>query len=123
MNIRYIADTYAWIAYFNKKRFQKFIENEIIETPTIVIAEIIRTFTRKKVNQDAITKLLEFIKRRGLILELDLDTSIKGGKLAETESLSLNDALIYAYLTDDSCKLLTGDEHFKHKRNVIFEKE
>ncbi len=123
MKFRYIADTYAWIAYLNKKRFQQIMEGEIIETPTIVIAELARTLKRKKVDDKSVDKILEFVSRRGLILPLDFATARKGGETAEREGLSLIDAIIYSYVSDDNCRLLTGDEHLRGKPNVIFEKE
>jgi predicted nucleic acid-binding protein len=123
MKFRYIADTYAWIAYLNKKRFQQIIEGEIIETPTIVIAELVRTLKRKKVDDKSVEKILEFVSRRGLILPLDFATARKGGEAAEREGLSLIDAIIYSYVSDDNCRLLTGDEHLRGRPNVIFEKE
>lgn len=123
MSFRYIADTYAWVAYFNKKRFKGIIENEIIETPTIVIAEIVRTFKRKGINKETINKVLQFISNRGLILPLGFEEAKRGGEVAEEEKLSLTDGIIYSYLHDENDKLLTGDEHLKDKRDVIFEKE
>ncbi len=123
MTYRYIADTYAWIAYFNKKRFRELIENEIIETPTIVIAEVVRTLRRRKIEPKMIEKILQFISNRGLILPLDAESAKKGGEISNEENLSLVDAIIYAYVTDDNCRLITGDEHFKNKKNIIFEKE
>ena len=121
--MRYLADTYAWIAYFNRQRFRQIIENEVIETPAIVISEMTRTLKRKKIDDKTIEKLLQFIVGRGLILPLDFDAAKAGGDAAEREGLSLVDGIIYSYVSGDGCRLITGDEHFKGKKNVIFEKE
>ncbi|MFA5049378.1 MAG: PIN domain-containing protein [Candidatus Micrarchaeia archaeon] len=123
MNSRYIIDTYAWIAYFNKKKFQKIIENEIVETPTIVVAELARTLFRKKIDQKQIDQLLNFVSKRGLILPLDIELAKKTGQICEKEHLSLVDGIIYSYIDSNNCYLVTGDEHFKNKKNVYFEKE
>lgn len=123
MSFKYIADTYAWVSYFNKKRFQHIIENEVIETPSIVIAELARTLRKKNVNEKAIEKALQFVSSRGLILALDFEAAKKGGETAEREGLSLVDGIIYSYVSGENCRLVTGDEHFKNKPNVIFEKE
>ena len=121
--MRYVADTYAWIAYFSRRRFQKVVENEIIETPTVVVAELARTLKRKKIEEKTIEKMLQFVSRRGLILPLDFESAKKGGRVAEEEGLSLIDGIIYSYVSGDDCRLITGDEHFRNKKNVIFEKE
>jgi|GEM_PF-1255191 predicted nucleic acid-binding protein len=123
MAIRYIADSYAWLAYFNKNRFNSIIENEIIETPSIAVAEISRVLWRKKLDKLTVEKFLNFISERGIILNLDFETAKKGGEISENEKLSLADGLIYAYVAGENCRLITGDEHFKGKKNVIFEKE
>jgi len=123
MKLRYVADTYAWIAYFNKKRFQQIIENEIIETPAIAIAELMRVMKRKKIDDKVIEKALQFVSKRGFILSLDFETAKKGGLVAQAENLSLVDGIIYSYVENDEFRLLTGDEHLKNKKNVIFEKE
>ncbi|MEW5996380.1 MAG: PIN domain-containing protein [Candidatus Micrarchaeota archaeon] len=121
--MRYVADTYAWISYFSRKRFRQIIENELIETPAIVIAELGRTLKRKRVDEKMIEKILQFVSRRGLILPLDFESAKKGGRVAEEEGLSLIDGIIYSYVSGDDCRLITGDEHFRGKKNVIFEKE
>lgn len=123
MAIRYIADSYAWLAYFNNNRFNRIIEGEVIETPSIAVAEVARVLRKRKIADTVIEKFLGFIPERGFILNLDFDIAKKGALIAEDEKLSLVDGLIYAYISDDDCRLLTGDEHFRGKKNVIFEKE
>jgi predicted nucleic acid-binding protein len=123
MKFRYIADTYAWIAYFNKKRFQQIIEIELIETPAVVIAEVAMSLKKKKICEEMIGKLLGYIASRGFILPLDFEAAKNGGLVAEKEGLPLIDGIIYSYIVGEECRLITGDEHFKNKPNVIFEKE
>jgi len=123
MNYRYIADTYAWLAYFNKKCFQNIIDNELVETPTIVIAEITRTLHKREFDEEKITKAISFISGRGLILPLDSEHAIAGGNISASNKLPLIDGIIYSYLETDDCRLLTGDEHFKGMKNIIFQKE
>ncbi len=123
MTSRYIADTYAWIAYFTNKRFQGIVEENVIETPTIVLAELVRVLKRRKVSDPEIEKTLAFVSGRGLILPLDAETAKRGGKISNDAGLPLIDSVIYAYCDSEDCKLLTGDEHLKNMKNVIFEKE
>lgn len=122
MKYKYIADTYAWISYFEKGNF-KIIDKEIIDTPIIVIAEICRAFNKRKLSDEVISKYLDFINKKGLILPLSFNIAKNAGAIAEIENLALVDAIIYSYVLDDkdAC-LLTGDEHFKGKTQIIFEK-
>jgi len=114
----YIVDTYAWISYFGgKKAFKEEIEDNNLETPSIVLAEITKVFRRKKLPLDKYSKTLNYIKRHSLILPLDTDHASKSGEIAETEGLYLIDAIIYSYVNGDK-ELLTGDEHFRNKPYV-----
>jgi len=114
----YIVDTYAWISYFEgKKAFKEAIEDNNLETPSIILAEITRIFRRKKLPSVKYSKTLNYIKRRSLILPLDTDHAIKSGEIADTEGLYLIDAIIYSYVNEDK-ELLTGDEHFRNKPYV-----
>lgn len=120
---KYVADTYAWIAYFNKKRFQEIIDNEVIHTPSIVVAELIRNLQKKGFDEQAIQKIIDFVIECGPILSFDLDHAIKAPYIMRTENLAFADGIIYTYIQDADCCLLTGDEHFKGKKQVLFEKE
>lgn len=123
MQFRYIVDTYAWIAYFNKKRFKDIIEKEIVDTPTVVIAELMRTLVKKNVDKKIIEKIMAYVSGKGLILPLTIEEAKKSGVIAQKESLSLFDAIVYSYIIEEKDRLLTGDEHFKNKKQIIFEKE
>jgi predicted nucleic acid-binding protein len=114
----YIVDTYAWISYFEgQEAFKEEIEDNELETPSIVLAEITRVFRRKRLPRDVYLKTLNYIKRRSLILPLDTNHAIKSGEIAEKEELYLIDAIIYSYVSEDK-DLLTGDEHFRGKPSV-----
>ncbi|MEK6973342.1 MAG: PIN domain-containing protein [archaeon] len=123
MQFRYIADTYAWIAYFNKKKFKGIIEKEIVDTPTVVIAELMRTLVKKNVSTKVIENIMAYVSSKGLILPLTIEEAKKSGIIAQKESLPLFDAIVYSYVVEEKDRLLTGDEHFKNKKQVIFEKE
>jgi len=116
----YIVDTYAWISYFEgKEEFKDAIEENELYTPSIVLAEVSRILTRKKVPKRKSEKILNFIKERSLILSLDETNAVQAGEVAEREGLYLIDGIIYSYV-DEKLRLLTGDKHFKDKPFVDF---
>lgn len=111
----YIVDTYAWISYFEgRKEFQEAIEENELYTPSIVLAEVSRILTRRKLPKEKATQTLEFIKQRSLVLSLDESNAAKAGETADREGLHLIDGIIYSYVDGDT-RLLTGDKHFKDK--------
>lgn len=116
----YIVDTYAWIAYFEGiEEFKSAIEENELYTPSIVLAEISRILARKKVSKEKNAKILGFIKKRSLILNLDETNAVEAGERAEKEKLYLIDGIIYSYVTENM-RLLTGDKHFRNKSYVDF---
>jgi len=116
----YIVDTYAWGSYFEgKTEFKTLIEENELYTPSIVLAEISRILARKKVPKEKSEKILGFIKKRSLILDLDETNAVEAGKIAEKESFYLIDGIIYSYVSENM-RLLTGDRHFRNKPYVDF---
>ncbi len=116
----YIVDTYAWISYFEgKKEFKEAIEENLLVTPSIVLAEISRILKRKNVPKEKSTRILEFIKERSLILSLDETNAVEAGETTEKEGLYLIDGIVYSYVNEHT-HLLTGDKHFKNKPFVDF---
>lgn len=111
----YIVDTYAWVSYFEgKEEFKDAIEKNELYTPSVVLAEISRILTRKKVPQRRRARILGFIKDCSLILSLDETNAVQAGEVAEREGLYLIDGIVYSYV-DEKLRLLTGDKHFEDK--------
>lgn len=114
----YIVDTYAWISYFEeRKAFKEEIEQNYLETPSIALAELTRVMKKKKVSTEQARKVLNYVIENSLILELGIKNAIMAGEVAEREKLHLIDAIIYSYCNEEK-QLLTGDLHFKNKRNA-----
>ncbi|MEW5955474.1 MAG: PIN domain-containing protein [Candidatus Micrarchaeota archaeon] len=118
----YIADTYAWMAYFQEnKAYQKIIDGQEnqFKTPAIVFAELARIFYKKGIAEKEAKELLDFVRDRSVVVALDYQECVKAGETAWREQIPLADAMIYAFASKDE-PLLTGDDHFKGKPNVEF---
>ncbi|MEK6953947.1 MAG: PIN domain-containing protein [Candidatus Micrarchaeota archaeon] len=119
----YVADTYAWMAYFDKSEaYRDLIEKNIIKTPALVFSELSRTLKRRGLEDYEIDKLFEFMEKHSLILDFDLKLGIMAGKLSDSDKLPLMDSILYRYASSEA-PFLTGDEHFRGKPNVHFVKE
>jgi predicted nucleic acid-binding protein len=122
MILTLIVDTYAWIDYFEgNPSYKEIIEKNTLITPTLVVAEIVRTMLRKGYPSKLIEKQLEIVKGMSLLVDLDYEHAKRGGELAQTHNLHFSDALIYSF-ADKEHLLLTGDKHFEGKPNVKFVK-
>ncbi len=114
-----IADTFAWLAYFDEEPAYAFLERAEAKTPTLVLAELQRKLVQRGVPVSEQQRLLAFVKKKSVLLNLDETRALRGGVLAESEALPLLDALIYAYASEEDL-LLTGDPHFRGKKFVQF---
>ncbi|MBS3057547.1 MAG: PIN domain-containing protein [Candidatus Diapherotrites archaeon] len=116
----YIVDTYAWIAYFEgNKKFLSEIEQNILETPSIVLAELSKVLLVKKFDGKKMAEILDYVTESSIILELGKEQAISAGQISAGEGLSLVDGIIYSYAAKDR-QLLTGDKHFEKKPNANY---
>jgi predicted nucleic acid-binding protein len=78
-------DSYAWIELFlGSEKGKKVIEivssaDEVI-TPDLVLAEIGRKYIREGANEKEVKNRLKFIEENSIVVCLDADISIEGGK-------------------------------------------
>ncbi len=117
-----VVDTYAWIAYFDKNNaFRNLIEENDLETPAIVFAELSRVFNRRRLSAAEIREALSVVESRSVIVTMDKERAEKGGEVAVKEGLALADGIVYSHSSEEK-EVLTGDEHFRGKKNVMFVK-
>lgn len=115
-------DSWAWIEYFkgDKKGTipKRYIEgNDQIYTPSISLMEIKAKYIHEgKPYQDRI----KFIEERSSIINIDKEISLEAATLKASEGLPSIDALIYGFSKKVKTNLLTGDTHFKEKKNIEF---
>lgn len=123
MTRRFIVDSSAWVAYFGKKfAFKKLIEESELKTPAVVLAEVARVLEKRKISEEKANSILDYIIRTSVIVALETSQAINAGKLAAREGLSLADAIVYGHATNEE-NLLTGDEDFAGKPNVLLLKQ
>jgi len=127
MSCEAVIDSYAWIEYFkgseSGRRAEKYIESGNCATPTIVLAELSDKYQRegwKFWEED-----LEFILSKTEIIDLTKEIAIKAGETKKEmrknhPNFGLADAIIYETAQSENSPVLTGDEHFKDVKNVIY---
>lgn len=127
--MKYIIDSYAWLEYFmGTKAGEK--AKPIIEgldekiTPTICLAEVYAKTLRAE-NEELAEKQRMFIKERSALASLDEKTAIESAKIDCTMKKKINgwgmaDSIVYATGLAKNAEIVTGDEHFKNLKNVIF---
>jgi predicted nucleic acid-binding protein len=127
--MKYVIDSYAWIEYFMGTRMgetvKSLIENsEEKFTPTICLAEVYGK-TLKVESQELAEKQRAYIKERSALVFLDEAIAVESGRLnvrmrKEIDGWGIAGSIVYATATIKKAEVVTGDEHFKKLKNVLF---
>ena len=127
--MKYVIDSYAWIEYFMGTTMGEKVKS-IIDgseekiTPTICLAEVYSKTLRVE-NQEIAEKQRSFIKEKSSLAPLDEITSVEAAQIQnkmkkETDGWGLADSIVYATGLIKKGEVVTGHEHFKKLKNVIF---
>jgi len=127
--MKYVIDSYAWIEYFMGteagEKAKPIIESsEEKITPTICLAEVYAK-TLKVESQELAEKQRVFIKEKSVIASLDEPIAVESAKVQikmkkEIDGWGLADSIVYATALLKKAEVVTGDEHFKRLKSVLF---
>jgi predicted nucleic acid-binding protein len=127
--MKYVVDSYAWIEYFMGTKMGEIVKSLIENTeekftPTICLAEVYGK-TLKVENQELAEKQKAFIKEKSALIFLDETIAVESARLnvrmrKEIDGWGLADSIVYATATVKKADVVTGDEHFKKLKNVLF---
>ena len=126
-------DAYTWIEYFRASKSgevaKEYIECDDSITPSIVVAEVSRKLQKEielgHETQDGKLKRLEFISMTSQVMELDFEFAVAAGKTAcemnkKMQGCGLADSIVLCTARNLEGKVVTGDEHFRDLKEVIF---
>ena len=124
----YLIDTYAWVEYFigSKKgeQVKKIIEDEnnVIFTPECCLAEIKGWAIRESMDFEELYSIIRKVSDIQCILTQDwLEAAMIRSELRKTKKgFGMIDALIIAQQKRIGCKVVSGDLHFEHLKDIIF---
>ena len=127
--MKYVIDSYAWIEYFmgtqaGKKAKSIIDSSEEKITPTICLAEVYAK-TLKVESQELAEKQRVFIKEKSALAVLDEPIAVESAKVQakmkkEIDGWGLADSIVYATALLKKAEVVTGDEHFRKLKNVLF---
>ena len=127
--MKYVIDSYAWIEYFmgtkageKAKPIIEGMEEKI--TPTICLAEVYAKTLRVE-NQEMAEKQRIFIKEKSALVPLDESSAVESAKVQtkmkkEIDGWGLADSIVYATGLIKKAEVVTGDEHLKKLKSVVF---
>ena len=100
------------------------IENVKEKIPPICLAEVYAETLRAE-DQELAEKQKTFIKERSTLAHLDEPIVVESAKVQvrikkEIDCLSLADSIVYATALAKKAEVVTGDEHVRELKNVVF---
>lgn len=125
---RFVLDAYAWIEYFSAsekgKKAAEIIENEShqIFTSSATLAEIVSKVLRESRNAQV---ALNFIYNLSTVMPVTREIAVQAGRIhfetkKKNRDFGMLDAFVAATAQTLKAKILTGDEDFRHFREVVF---
>ncbi len=95
------------------------------EKEFITLLAAVYAKTLKAESQELAEKQRVFIKEKSVIATLDETTAVESAKIQakmkkEIEGWGLADSIVYATALLKKAEVVTGDEHFKKLKNVLF---
>ena len=122
-----LIDSWAWIEYFRGSKYgekvKKYIEGKEKAIISVInIAEVYRWILRFY-DEEIAKEKINVMKERCFIIPVDEEIAIMAAKIRHEEKLGLGDTIIYATAKKEGAILLTRDNDFKDKENVIFIEE
>ena len=107
-------DSSVWIDYLYNGKWREVIESEkIILTSSLSIFEIKKKIAVSKQKEDEIKKIIEFIKKRSLIIPIDDSIAEEAAELSIKNKLGAIDSLIYTSAIKNNSELITLDNDFR----------
>jgi len=108
---------------------KEYIENADAVTPSIIVAEISRKLEKEielgNETSDGRQKRLDFISANSQVVALDFDLAVTAGKTdlemkKKIKDWGLADSIVLCTARNLDGKVVTGDEHFRGLKEVIF---
>jgi len=116
-------DTWVWMEYLIGTTIGKTVKMKYVDTdnqiytPSVCLMEVKATFIHKGKPFD---EYIKFIEERSSIIDVDKEIALEAATLKSSEGLHSLDALVYACAKKVKTNLLSGDPHFKGKKDVEF---
>ena len=125
--MKYLIDSFAWIEYFQGSEIgnkaKEFIDsdNELFSI-NLTISEVVSRFKRKNFDFESAYNAIITLSK---VVEISPEIAKKAGEFhaeirKKIKDFGLVDSLILILARELNAKIVTGDEHFRGFKEVIF---
>lgn len=114
-----LLDSSVWIAFIIKKEYSQIIESsEKLFLSILSIFEIKNKLLKDNIPLQEIINIIEFIKKRCIILPLTTDIAEKAADISAKRKMPAIDSLIYITSQLNNTQLITLDNDFRGLDNT-----
>src|SRR3989344_4136632 len=114
-----LIDSSVWLAYLFNGVYSDIIESdEMLLLSVMSLFEIHRKLAKIKIDSNKISRSMEFIKKRSLVIEVSTEISEKAVDFSLEFKLSTIDSIIYATSILSDATLVTLDNDFRGLKSV-----
>jgi len=115
-----LIDSSVWLAYLFNGVYSDIIESdEMLLLSVMSLFEIHRKLAKIKIDSNKISRSMEFIKKRSLVIEVSTEISEKAVDFSLEFKLSTIDSIIYATSILSDATLVTLDNDFRGLKSVV----
>ncbi len=130
-----MVDSYAWVELFIGSEKGRLVKEKLssadeVYTPDIVLAELARKYRRERVEAHTTEARLSKVSELSRIVPVDKNVAVKAAEMdyelrenarkAGLGEPGLFDAIVLAVAKVLDASLITGDEHFKERPEVVW---
>jgi|SRR3989344_5443943 len=115
-----LIDSSVWLSYFFNGTYADVIDSEEIFLLSVLsLFEIKTKLIKSNLDSSKIIQSIDFIKKKSLIIPLDVEITEKAIDFAINNNLPTVDSLIYATAINNNSQLITLDNDFRDLSNVL----
>lgn len=115
-----LIDSSVWLAYLFNGTYSSIIESdEMLLLSVLSLFEIKKKLAKSKIDSNKISRSIEFIKKRSLIVPVNDEIAETAVEVALDNNLAIIDSLIYATSILNDSTLMTLDNDFRGLKSVI----
>ncbi len=119
-----LIDSWAWIEYFKGSEFGEKAREYIESDQEIIISAIsvseVQGFLLRHGDAYNPDKTLKFMLEVSFVIPVNVSIALEAASLKQELKMGLADALILATARQHACPVVTGDDDFEGKKDVIY---
>ena len=114
-----LLDSSAWLEFAINGTYKEIIESDVVLFVSVLsIFEIKKRLITKKYEETDIMKILDFIKSRSIIVDINKEIAERAVEISFKYNLAAIDSIIYTSALSNDAEFITLDNDFRNLPNT-----